>query len=53
MKKPTDDQYRDAAVLLPRLAVGHDAEVTRADGGAYVTVMVWISAATAETRKEG
>ena len=24
---PTDDQYRDAAVLLPGVAVGHDATV--------------------------
>ncbi len=38
---PTDDDYRDAAVMMPGVIISHDAEVTRADiDSAYVAVMI-------------
>lgn len=41
MTRPTDDDYRDAAVLMPATIIEHDAEVRRDDtDGAYVAVMI-------------
>ena len=45
---PTDEEYRDAAVMMRDTVVAQDAEVTRLSNGAYVTVRVWVSAGAAK-----
>ena len=52
MTNPTDDQYRDAAIITPNTLIEHGAEVIRANDGAYVAVRIWVAAGTAKTLNE-
>lgn len=47
MSKPTDDQYRDAAVLLPGVTINHEARVIRGEAGAFVAAMIWVPESSA------
>ena len=44
---PTDDQYRDAAILLPGVTINHEARVIRGEVGAFVAAMIWVPKASA------
>ena len=47
---PTDDDYRDAALAHECLAA-HDSRVIRVEGGAYVAVLLRVSAVAASSHE--
>ena len=53
MTTPTDDNYRDAAVVIADCVVSHDAEIIRSEGSAYVKVWLRVVADTALAVKPG